>query len=913
MLLALCCSSAFAQQHPFNRFDEAWGLPVAPVHSIVQDHRGFLWISFENHSVARFDGREIKYLSTAASHIPPDVFALAADGMHSLFAGGAFGVRCLRLLDHGMEYPDTALNVALSEIPGPVRELYMNSAFELYIRTPKQAWLFNVRDTTLTSSGILPARHAFLQSMFPELELRSMSRGCTDRIWLATPRGLVLKEDAATELFDASNGLPVENVRTVYRDDEGNVWVGTSEGLFKHTPKRIVNYLPGRELAPDAEGVSSILETMNRTVWIGTIGGGLTRLFDGATRTFRVRDGLPSDTITSLMELPTGDVLIATTNGVALYVDKRIESLANRLELPDPHVTVLFQASDRRFWVATRKGLLSWDGTNVRVYTSRDGLPSDHVTALVEDAMGFLWVGTNNGVARINLASGYTYSADGLQDVNVSALYIDAEHRIWAGTVGSGVIINRYRALTVDDGFDAMLTQFIVEDEHGTVYIGSNNGVYAIERDNIRLFLKERQPRIISGVLPSVALASLRSVALFSIGSGMGLAGNEMQTGAVFRDASGRLWFGTRNGASCYTPTPPRLLRSGAIPGCPQTIDAPTPRRRIILTEVCINDTCTAVGNYYELGPRDYIFRVRCTVPTFRNPGSVLFHYRMEGLEYTWHKSYDGRMSYSNLPPGTYRLIVRASLGEGLWTRHHEVLRVSVRAPFYRTSGFILFAFVAAALLGALLVSLHSRKTLEVEHSRTRMAATFQGDIGENLQKIACSGEDQSTGDRGRIQSGAQERLERLGDFARESISDMSDLVWLLNSEYDCIHALARRIALTVDEVQHLSDSRVETRIDNLKDSTLHPDMRRAMFAIFKEALRNAMRHSSARKIVVAMRQEQRNTILCVQDDGHGFDTTIPSTGSGLIAMHRYASEMGWVLTLRSDTNGTMVELNCTL
>jgi two-component system sensor histidine kinase UhpB len=100
------------------------------------------------------------------------------------------------------------------------------------------------------------------------------------------------------------------------------------------------------------------------------------------------------------------------------------------------------------------------------------------------------------------------------------------------------------------------------------------------------------------------------------------------------------------------------------------------------------------------------------------------------------------------------------------------------------------------------------------------------------------------------------------------------------------------------------------------------PDLRRcdpvietACFRIAQEALTNAMRHSSAEKIFVALAIDGTTLRLSVRDDGKGFDAAAARSraekgGSlGLLSMHERASLAGGKLTLLSAPGrGTEVE-----
>lgn len=67
------------------------------------------------------------------------------------------------------------------------------------------------------------------------------------------------------------------------------------------------------------------------------------------------------------------------------------------------------------------------------------------------------------------------------------------------------------------------------------------------------------------------------------------------------------------------------------------------------------------------------------------------------------------------------------------------------------------------------------------------------------------------------------------------------------------------------------------------------------------EALSNALRHSEARRITVALRNTGSHVTMEIRDDGNGFDpTALPRTGVGLLSMKKRAASTGGTFELES-------------
>jgi ligand-binding sensor domain-containing protein len=709
LLGVLAAQGLSAQEYAFTPYGPDRGVPRDIVTDIVQDHRGFVWVGLARSGVRRMDGRNAVMLRSPHFPLSRDVFALAVDEDRHLFVGGNAGVVAVLLDDNAADSVDRVLSELLREVPAPVRRLELRAPRILYMESSAGAWEMNLRDSSLVRVPLRPPRHGALAADLQEDVVRDVATDCLKRRWIATDRGLLLKDETRSWRFDSSNGLPVEDVHSVMVDREANVWCGTSRGVYMHVPSRVTNYSAGASLPEDMGSVHCVIETSDRSVCMGGEGG-LLRFFDGPVRRITMRDGLPSNTVRALLELPNGDLLIGTDNGLAVWDGETVTAPPPQLTLPGPRVTALLQARDRSYWVATSGGLLHWDGKSTRVLTRADGLPANHVLAITEDAYGLLWVGTTAGLA--NVTSRYDISTvlgHQLLHLPVRALYADDKDRLWIGTDGAGVFVHsggRSVQLTRDDGLAGDAIGSIIADNHGSLYFGTGGGISVLPRANIQYLMPVDSANMYHHRRSHVFahLPFLRATAMHTLGPSTDFLTREYARGAVMRDGSGRLWFTSTPGVSCYNPPRPMGHGYWQPPLCRPALEDGDPAVpfTIHVAALCINDTCTAQRGHIDLGTDDTVLRLRLLLPTFRNPGQLRYLYQLRGMEYSWHASTDGEILYTGLKPGSYVLTVQAALGEGVWTRRAWLLEVDVAAPFTETPWFWVLLIVIAGIVGYL-------------------------------------------------------------------------------------------------------------------------------------------------------------------------------------------------------------------
>jgi signal transduction histidine kinase len=76
-----------------------------------------------------------------------------------------------------------------------------------------------------------------------------------------------------------------------------------------------------------------------------------------------------------------------------------------------------------------------------------------------------------------------------------------------------------------------------------------------------------------------------------------------------------------------------------------------------------------------------------------------------------------------------------------------------------------------------------------------------------------------------------------------------------------------------------------------------------------KEMLHNALRHAGANTVVLRVGRTTEGRELAVEDDGRGFDRSVPSSGNGLANLERRARAVGGRLDLASSPRGTRMRI----
>jgi signal transduction histidine kinase/streptogramin lyase/CheY-like chemotaxis protein len=563
--------------------------------------------------------------------------------------------------------------------------------------------------------GLHPVSHAgILRIDEPGKPGRSLSDSSVNCLQLTEDNLLWIGTNHGLNYFDCETGqlsqllhepgdpqsLSDDIILSLFLDAHKTLWIGTQFGgvnrmMSADKPFKKYIHKPGNPNSLSHDFVTCLARDQQQRLWVGTTGGLNCIEEEGrVTRHLHQPDdpnSLTANLVTDIAVGAGGELWVSTLAGGLnqwtgtgfknfLRPNARVLPVEGRQAFTGNNIDSLYVDPKGLLWIGARSyGLDVFDGKafNHRGQTSPKGeqRPVDNATLGYTDKEGCLWYGSaQRGLIRFDPRTekfeSFVYDRDGpnsSQSAQYHALFADARGRLWIAT-NAGLLCfdiekkQFLHRLGTKDGLPSDTVTSLVDDTDGKLWLGTPRGLVHLDMDSAKVLRVYTRSN--------------------------GLPSNDFSVGASLRDPDGRLWFGTIGGLCSFYPD--QIIRNDTPPA-------------VVMTELELGDRLvrphepesplkSALHRTQELvlPPSTSVFTIRFAALDYAAPECNAFAYRMEGFDAEWrHASATRRLAtYTNLPPGRYRFVVKAANSDGIWNETGASLPIVILPAWHETTAF---------------------------------------------------------------------------------------------------------------------------------------------------------------------------------------------------------------------------------
>lgn len=665
----------------------------------------------------------------------------------------------------------------------PIRSNYFNFLLE---GTDGMFWAAT-RNGLVQFDGQSPQIRRYLhnpatQETLPHDQVNALAQTADGAIWVGT-RGGLSRLDPLSGRF----GLPEAILRQepalakleinrLYTEQDSLLWIGTQvSGLFKYNfvTRILTHYNHSLENSNSLSDnrVYDVIRDNRGNLWVGTFNG-LNRLSTVLPlfRTFRNNpldaNSLINNSVWAFEEDADGRIWIGTEEGISIFDRKTLSfkhlrsNPLQRNGLPSSHIREIYRDRQNRMWIGTRyNGLSMYDPKNGAVVHYRNipgdtsSLPDNQVVSLMEDHYGQIWVGTPFGLGRLDTKTGKfrNYRTDpskpnALPDRRVLDVFLDAKNRIWLAT-GNGLALYRpetddFKTYRSEDNNGGNRLFSIRQDASGRLWLGTRGGGIMMFDPEQETFKTYTEREGLSNNVAYMALTDKSGNVWISTNWGLtrldtktgvftafevsdGLQSNEFNFNAGLLSGDGQLFFGGMNGFTMFYPE--------------DIVQNTSPARIIVTTFKLLNQLqfrqlCN--GDTLRLRHDENFFGFEFAALDYANSNKIKYRFKLENHNENWVERPSGQRyaEFARVSPGIYRFTVQSTNAEGVWTDNTITIHIIVYPPWYQTWWFRALLIMAGILLFYLFLFLRLR-SVRRKHQDEKRYLEYQKKTNELEQK----------------------------------------------------------------------------------------------------------------------------------------------------------------------------------
>lgn len=714
----------FGQQPTSYNYTTTDGLPSSESYDIIQDKKGFIWIATDR-GVSRFDGYTFKNFTTNEGLVDNSVLSLYEDELGRIWFHAISGRLCYyengkivpykynNLLTQNKGYIvrsfecDKNNNVTIGLLsngiihitkdgkltdltpPLPKGRTFIGSAtnnfFYLYSKTVTSAEDIVV---SFYKEGKLIFSESFLKNNFKQINISGTRRKNNSFILYAAGHTLEVNKNNESELLSTE-----QEIVRIYEDSDSCLWVSyKTGGVRRYAPnetmksKNFITYL-------NAEIITCIFEDHEKGIWLSSLNSGI---FYIPSLDYPFFNFPRKYTLTAMENSEKGDsVFISFSNGLVYKMTPNglqqkwninvtpdslnyiysMGLLNNSLTVSSSGITAVITKAEKPIFI-NQKGytrhlinyknkLYGCGNHNILSFDTKENLfyktLSIRSDVLYIDKNGKWWVGDYTGLYYLkDTICTKAFPNDPILCERISGIGELENGKMIVTTIGKGIAIiekNKIEYINITKGLSSNTINCLAI-KGNVVWLGTNKGISKID------FSEDEY-----------------SIRNYSVENG--LPNNEISNIALTEKY---VWATTKKYLFYFNPLSANLNHN-------------TPK--IYIESVITSGEKADQEN--EINYDQFPIKINYIGLAYKKRGTLLYKYRLKGLNDEWQNTNSTYVEFLSLPQGTYTYEVLAQNEDGVWSSTPATYTFSIIPPFWKTWWFLLLLFIIAIILVAII------------------------------------------------------------------------------------------------------------------------------------------------------------------------------------------------------------------
>jgi ligand-binding sensor domain-containing protein len=866
------------------------------VNAIGEDITHTVWIA-TNNGISSFDPNTHKirsYHNTGDNFI----YSLAVDG-NRLWLGSGGGLLLFdlrtKIFTHFINNINKTNN--LSRRDNYINYVYLDSKKRLWTATMNGLWLFNIKKQTFEqydspkndprfegmfttvyedhngkiwtggwSNGlkqIIPEKHQVVNFYgIPSMPSHIMSiveqlnNQKQYRLWLSDFLTELNVDKMQAEPHDLKPiaGATSLNPRCLYVSRDNLLWISTVKGVYILDQSRQLfkNYFVSQRTNISGQNPSILAGAEN--IWLGGDNNFALKMLDYDFNI--VKDYTPAIhnlskdlnnngfAVTNIVQHNQKELYLATTGGVI-----RIDKKTNKLHMlcssvgdssrKTSFINNIYFSHDKIWCFPWRCGVWQYDTKMNKFISLVNRLPDGNVLKnlnlanAVEDRAGNVWIADMDyGLIKYTLATKKfervinKYVPPFSRVLNIMLL----NGKLWtvanSDVVEIDPVTNFSRVWSLPEGMNRY-THDYTSDNDGNIWMATRTGLIAFDTNNFGFSQYTEED---------------------------GLITNDMD-GTLKKLPSGEMIYAGENYITSFTPA--NLLRTPA-------------RKELLLTEVSTGDTdlLRTYSSKVVVPPGMEHVKIKWAFVNYSNPMQNRYYSKIDKIDKDWNYAGNkGMVEYNGLTPGEYKFSYRAVTSDGL-ADAERTITIIVSPRFWQTwwfQGIVMLGLISAVVVIIQYVRLREKRksaiqlqlsALEMKALRAQMNPHFIFNALNSIQECIIT-KDTNT---------AYSYLSSFSKLVRMILENSERQFITLDDEVETL-----KLYLSIEKLRF--DDTFEYLIKTVPEVDISFIRLPAM--IIQPFVENALWHGlihkkGDKKLVISFRQENKNLICVIKDNGVG-------------------------------------------